>query len=203
MPLFSELLPELLDKLIPILRNKINNYHNMFTLPLTSEYWEEVLHRSFKESGFETTWTPNRSHAVGKDMELIGISNSRISCKSGQFLEPRDIKKKCVKFNGGRSTKYKTLEEKIKHFSNDHDDYYFCLAKESNFNKTYKLLIFPSSLCKVDKLEWIETASAGTYKGSGPFSATISKAMSSQLWSTIPLDLLEYKFDINTNATDN
>ncbi len=169
----------------------------MFDLPLIAEYWEEVLHRSFKELGHDTTWKPIRSHKVGEDMSLVGIEKSRISCKSGQFTKPRLLKKNCVRFNGGRSTKRKTLKEKIAYFSESHDDYYFLLAKNNPFNKTYKLIIFNSDICKVNKLSWKESKSGKQYKGIGDFIADISKSMSAQLWTTLPLDKINHIYNID------
>lgn len=192
--------PSLLPELLPILVKNIKLYHSLFSLPLIGEFWEETLHRSFEELGQPTSWKPNRSHAVGEDLRLDNIENSRISCKSGQFIASKQLgNKQCVKFNGSRSTSYESLEEKIAHFCKDHDDYYFLLAKNRNFDKTYKLIVFPSSLVKVDQLQWQESESGKEYKGSGEFIASIGKAMSAQLWTTLPLDKIPYIFDIDCN----
>ena len=184
-------------KIIPYLKHRIKAYHSMFSLPLIAEFWEETLHRSFGDLNYHTTWTPNRSHAVGEDMNIPSIVHSRISCKSGQFTTTRELKKLCVKINGGRSTKFKTIEEKIKHFSGDHDDVYCCLAKSKSFDKKYTLLVFKSSLIKVNKLKWNESNTGKEWHGKGIFNANIGKSMSAQLWSTIPLELIKYKFEID------
>ena len=189
----------IINKLAPFIEERVKKYHTQFNLPLIAELWEETLHRSFMDIGLNTTWKPDRSHKIGEDMRIIDYNNSRISCKSGQFVNDRQLGK-CVKFNGSRSTTFNTLEEKIVHFSNDHEDYYFLLAKEPKFNKTYKLLIFHSNLCKVNKLNWNETSSGKSWSGEGDiFKATIGKAMSAQLWTTIPLSAIEYQYDINCN----
>ena len=190
-------IPELLDELVPVLTNRVKAYHTMFSLPLIAEQWEETLHRSFNDIGRNTTWTPDRSHAVGEDMRLEGIENSRLSCKSGQFVNDRSLGKTCVKFNGSRSTSFPTLEEKIAHFSKSHDDYYFLLAKDKNFNKKYKLLVFESPICRVDQLTWTESSSGKAWNGTGKFKAEIGKAMSAQLWTTLPLDMIPYQFEID------
>ena len=187
----------MVKKLVPILEKKIKAYHQMFSLPLIAELWEETLHRSFSEIGIDTTWTPDRSHKVGEDMRIPGIDFSRISCKSGQLITPRESKKNCVQINGGRSTKFGTIEEKLKHFAGNHDDLYCCLAKNKRFDKKYKLLVFPSSLINVNKLSWGDSASGKDYIGKGDFNAIISKCMSSQLWTTIPLELIPYTFNID------
>ena len=188
---------ELLDELVPRLTNRVKAYHTMFSLPLIAEQWEETLHRSFNDIGRNTTWTPDRRHAVGEDMRLDGIENSRISCKSGQFVNDRSLGKTCVKFNGSRSTSFPSLEEKIAHFSESHDDYYFLLAKDKNFNKKYKLLVFESPICRVDQLTWTESSSGKAWNGTGTFKADIGKSMSAQLWTTLPLDMIPYQFEID------
>ena len=190
----------LLPSLVPVLTRRIKDYHSMFSLPLIGEFWEETLHRSLEEVGQPTTWKPDRSHAVGEDMRLLNIEDSRISCKSGQFIKSKSLgNKMCVKWNGSRSTKFPTLEEKIKHFCDSHDDWYFLLAKNRKFDKKYKLIVFPSSLVKVDQLTWSENSSGKQYVGTGAFYANIGKAMSAQLWTTFPMDKIPYSFDINCN----
>ena len=193
----QQTIPELLEELVPVLANRVKAYHTLFSLPLIAEQWEETLHRSFKDIGKNTSWKPDRSHAIGEDMRLDGIENSRISCKSGQFVNDRSLGKTCVKFNGSRSTSFPTLEEKLAHFCESHDDYYFLLAKDKKFNKKYKLLVFESPICRVDKLTWTESTSKKSWNGEGEFKACIGKSMSAQLWTTLPLDMIPYKFDID------
>ena len=187
----------LLEKLIPVLTKRVKAYHELFSLPLIAEQWEETLHRSLQDIGYNTTWKPDRSHAVGEDMRIIDIPNTRISCKSGQFINSRELGTACVKFNGSRSTSHETLEEKIKHFSDSHDDYYFMLSKNKEFDNTYKLLVFESTICKVDQLLWTESKSGKAWNGTGKFVATIGKAMSSQLWTTLPLNMIVHSLDID------
>ena len=196
-PTMQQRLPLILEELIPVLTKRVKAYHQLFSLPLIAEQWEETLHRAFKHIGYNTTWKPDRSHAVGEDMRLEGIENSRISCKSGQFVNNRSLGKTCVKFNGSRSTSYPTIEEKIAHFCESHDDYYFLLAKDKKFNKKYKLLVFESSICRVDQLTWRESASKKSWNGEGEFKACIGISMSAQLWTTLPLDIIPYQFEID------
>ena len=187
---------EILQYLIPAIIRRVKLYHTLFELPLIAEQWEETLHKAFVDVGWTTTWTPSRSHAIGEDMRLIGIENSRLSCKSGQFINDRSLGK-CVKFNGSRSTQFASLEDKLTHFSQSHDDFYFLLAKEKNFNKQYKLLVFKSPICRVNQLNWVEAPSGKSWNGSGIFKATIGKAMSAQLWTTLPLHMISHSFDID------
>ena len=187
---------EAIREVLPFLIKRIKKYHELFSQPLIAEFWEETLHNSFVDCGHATTWKPDRSHKVGEDMRIQGIANSRISCKSGQFVTPRKGTPS-VKFNGSRTTSQDTLEEKLAHLCGDHDDWYFLLAKKKNFDKSYKLLVFESSKCKVDQLTWVENESGKQWIGTGDFQASINKSMSVQLWTTLPLDMVCYKYDID------
>ena len=105
-PSFSTFLTEKgLEVLVSAIEKRVKAYHEMFSLPLIAELWEETLHRSFIDCDLETSWQPTRSHMVGEDMRINGFTNSRISCKSGQFINNRTLGKQCVKFNGSRSNK--------------------------------------------------------------------------------------------------
>ena len=185
-------LPDIIEQLIPALTSRIRKYHEMFTQPLIAEFWEETLHNAFVDCGHNTTWKPDRSHKVGEDMRVGNIENSRISCKSGQFIKPRGGVDS-VKFNGSRTTSQKSLQDKLDHLCGDHDDWYFLLAKNKPFDKTYKLLIFESSKCKVNKLTWTENKSGKQFIGTGEFQASINKSMSSQLWTTFPMSMVTYE----------
>ena len=186
---------DVIREMLPFLTKRIKKYHELFSQPLIAEFWEETLHNAFADSGYATTWKPDRSHKVGEDMRVHGIVGSRISCKSGQIVTPRGGTPS-VKFNGSRTTSQETLEKKIQHLCANHDDWYFLLAKKKNFDKTYKLLVFESSKCKVDKLSWTENASGKQWMGVGEFQASINKSMSSQLWTTLPLDVVNHQYDI-------
>tara|TARA_Y100000389_G_scaffold152362_1_gene152342 strand:- start:12092 stop:12700 length:609 start_codon:yes stop_codon:yes gene_type:complete len=190
---------DILPTLVPAILRRVQLYHTLFELPLIAEQWEETLHRAFGDVGWTTTWKPNRSHAVGEDMRLPSIENSRLSCKSGQFVKDRSLGQ-CVKFNGGRSTQFETLEDKLTHFSQPHDDFYFLLAKKKNFDRQYKLIVFASPVCRVNQLNWTEASSGKSWNGTGDFKALIGKSMSAQLWTTLPLNMVGYSFDIDARG---
>jgi len=177
------------------IETRIKRYHEDFSLPLMAEQWEEVLTRSLKDVGLTPEWENDRSHKVGEDIYEKSIG--RISCKSGS------LEKSSVIFNGSRTTKFKTLDEKLEFLSSSHDDYYFMLAKDKKDikkkNFKYKVLVFPSTACKANSLKWEETK--GGWKGTGDFSAVISRSMSDQLWTTLPLEKVDHVFEINGNPS--
>jgi len=183
------------ETLARAIETRIKRYHEDFSLCLMAEQWEEVLKRSMEDVGLNPEWENDRSHKVGED--IVEKSIGRISCKSGSLGNGT------VKFNGSRTTRFKTLKEKVEFLSSSHDDCYFMLAKatkdikEKNFK--YKVLIFPSSTIKVDTLKWEETK--GGWKGTGDFSATINRSMSDQLWTTLPLEKVEHVLEIDGNPS--
>ena len=67
----KNIIVHIIKRIVPILKRLINAYHDMFSLPLIAELWEEVLHNAICEFGYKTTWTPDRSHKVGEDMRIL------------------------------------------------------------------------------------------------------------------------------------
>ena len=244
--------PSILPKLVPVLEQQIRSYHTLFDLPLKAEWWEETLHRALGRIGFSTTWLPDNSHQVGMDMSIPQIANSRISCKSGAIINCRKLGTQCVNFNGSRTTKQKTLAEKIKYLSLSKDDYYVLLSRKPAPKKkvftvkelkaelktlglsikgkkaelqtrlevvkpvqapkpqprhSYVVMVFPSSLIRLDQVEWEEKKNkTGTKitgwngickEGDDPrFCASITKSMSDQLWTTLSLSHIPHQFEI-------
>ena len=189
---------KLIAELGDAIETRIKRYHKDFSLCMMAELWEEILYRSMIDIGLDTAeWDNDRSHKIGEDISEDTFG--RISCKSGAL----DRTGRSVKFNGSRTTAYKTIEEKMEFFSESHDDVYFLLAKNDkdirSKNFKYKLLIFSSSTVKPTRLNWEETYSKkdasklSGWKGSGVegLSCIISKAMSDQLWTTVSMDMIE------------
>jgi len=142
-------------------------------------------------------------HAKKLKLQLSerGLSVSGIKSVLVQRLEEDDKKNgivtsSSVSFSGSRSSSYPTLDEKLAHFCKSNDDWYFLLSKPKDFKKEYTLLVFQSSVCKVDQLEWVEKGKG--WKGRGEFNASISaETASSQLWiDELPLNKIPYKFNI-------
>ena len=140
--------------LIKSIEKRLKIHHELYSQPVKAEQWEEILVQSIRENGNTASWDPG-SHKIGEDIstDIFG----RISCKSGSL----SIKKKgpeVINISGSRTTKHKTLEDKINHLSKSHDDYYFCLAKyKKDINSgeyRYYLITFSSTLIKPSNLKW-------------------------------------------------
>ena len=198
----------LMKELIPKLTTYIKDYHILFSTPMSGVLWEEIFDKALTDCKLDTTWKADGSHKVGEDMRILGVDKSRLSLKSG-VIDPSN---QCVTFSGSRSTKYISLQDKIDFFSKEHEDWYCLLAKKDRkkyrkeyrkkfpvFDKIYTVLIFPKKCCKINQLQWSEHPRGKSWIGTGIFEAKIQKQMSSQLWTTLPLDMIEYKFVIDCN----
>lgn len=133
--LLDAVLKPLLDRLVPALKRRMNYYHKRdegSDLPLIGESFEERLHKSFGDIGVFTTWKPNRSHTVGKDMVLKHFKNirlgkySKVSCKSGTIQMPTKkyptiptLKQKC-KTNGIRGYSNLKKQDLIQKLESNH-----------------------------------------------------------------------------------
>jgi hypothetical protein len=179
------------NRLTESIRKNVSNYHNTFDQPLKSTYWEEVLHKSFIDINFTTTWRPNESHRVGEDMRIDDLESSRISCKSGQILN-----NSVVEYSGSRTTRHRTLRDKIDFLATRHHDYHFMLAKSKPFNGIYRLLIIKEEMANVGDLDWHSDGDNYVSVG-GPFEAKIVHNMSGQLWVKLPLERVEHDIVID------
>jgi hypothetical protein len=194
---------KVMKQLIPLM----NCFHNSgISLPLTSEYFENILHNAFIKTGIATDWKPNRSHQVGKDMELYNYENSKISCKSGI------IQNNILTISGSRTSTHPTLEEKIHHLCIKRENWYLCLAKDKPFTNKYLLCIFKSELIteSIENVEaWKSTKyEDGTFKNASCLcvknikSIIQNKNTSNQFWCSIPLDAIDLKVPINININN-
>lgn len=191
-----------MNNLVMMIKKNVKTYHTIIRQPITGTIWEEILANSFNDIGYATTWNHwDNSHKVGEDMRLVGIDRSRISCKSGVFKNNK-ILGPCVEYSGSRTTKHKTLGDKLDFLSMKSYDYHFMLSKNKIFDGTYKLLIIDASVCNVKDLEWTPNKNnkPGDYVTveGGDFKAEIRESCSSQLWVILPLGRVSYLFNIQT-----
>jgi hypothetical protein len=161
--------------IIPALTNRLNRHHELYSLPCTSEYLEELVSDALKEGGIDNDWEPNRSHRVSTDMESdIGS----ISVKSGI------VRDGYLRFSGSRLGRFKSLNERVDHIQNTRSDHYICLAKSNNFNpqlQVYQLFIFNKSTVDYSG-DWVSYPHQDTLMKEN-MHGFIVHSMSSQLWT--------------------
>ena len=148
----------------------------------------------------DSKWEPY-NHNPGEDMVTNYDGLRKPSLKSGV------ITNNVLTISSHRTTKYKTLDDKIKFLSNVPYDSYICLARPKNGVHNYKLIHFPKSLIDYSLINWEVTFSQKGHqtgwKGSnenGTIQLRISKSMSDQLWIDIHESLVtiieEFNYDV-------
>ena len=172
-----------IERLGKELKSRIDDYHDMFTFPLKGELWEEVLSKSLKSIGVDNDWQPTGSHKSGSDMKVLQ-TGELISCKSGTIDNYGTLT-----LSGSRSTKYKTLDEKIDFFSNKQEDLYALLAKPPGVSAgipDYEFILFHTGLLDYRSLDWDKNKSGKAYVAENEhLSCRIQSSMSGQLWTDI------------------
>lgn len=188
---------KLVKKLVAKAKVKMLKFHELIRIPLKAEYWEDILDQSLQDIGDESIWYRFR-HTLSVDIESKFFG--KISCKGGILT------KKGLKFSGFRTTKYKTLEEKLKFLKIKKDDCYFCLTKNSNKNwdDTYKLIIFDSKLLndngRIFNIKNWSVINSGWEYQSKNFKLQILSGTSDQLWYSIKPEKLPYPHVIDINV---
>lgn len=185
---------ETFKKLIPILELNIKKYHELFDIPLKAEYFENILYKSFLELNIDTHWN-SMSHTISCDMtnDIFG----RISCKSGNF---KNIKKKnqlVLILSSSRTTKHKTLDDKIKFMNTKKEDSFFCLTN-SKEDKSYKLLYFESDMLNINNVIW-KVDNIGWKGNRTGLDIEIRKSMSDQIWYILDNKQLEHTLEHTLN----
>lgn len=149
---------------------RIGLHHELYDFKIDSLAWENILHKSFLKCGINSKWITG-SHSEGVDIYVDGI---RISCKGGTISGKRNPR---LKISSHRTTRFKTLEEKINFISENHEDVIWSLVQIDS--STYRLHIFEKPDFKL--FDWSVTKS-GWSAVSGLNRASISRSMSDQLW---------------------
>ena len=194
--------------LISQLRDKLKLHHSLYRTPIKDVYLEDIWDQCINPNG--SNWKPC-GHQSGADTKLENqeVSESYQN-KSGQLLK----NKTQVKISSHRTSKYKTLEDKVNFISEKHCDKYVLLSRDEKEwekgRRIYYLMIFDSALFDFKSLTWTaKTITRGQNKGqengsfvgtkeNGRFSAEIQSASTSnQLWVTADIDYLGGYASIN------
>jgi hypothetical protein len=163
----------------------IQPFHDKYIVPITAELWENMLFLTLKSLGFDISWKC-ASHQVGTDLTIHKFDEHlNISAKSGTI----DKDKRLKNVSSYRTTKYKTLQDKIDYITESHQDYYFCLAKKTPFveNPIYYLYIFENDNVDFTSGIWTEKYNksnnhTGWNYETENVKAEIKKGTSDQLW---------------------
>jgi hypothetical protein len=183
---------KIINQASSFIKNEINKWNNFSMFPLKGELWEERLANAFANAGIPNNWEPDGNHKPGIDFSLNAESFS-YSCKSAV------LKKGILTISSYRTTKYKTLSEKIDY----HDSpaakpftHYAVLVRDID-NKQQVCIFIDKDYISAQSLSWQETiGTKGKNKGkvngwtgtSDAVSMKIQKQMSDQFWYYINWD---------------
>ena len=116
-------------KLTKDLIKNFNSYHNLLDVPINGIVWENILYNVLLKQSKNVIWN-YKSHKTGEDIKFENIG---ISCKGGRL---QGKNKDRLKISSYRTTVYKTIEEKLDYFDENHEDVYFCLSYEETKKQT-------------------------------------------------------------------
>lgn len=179
--------------MIQQITDKIVKHHELYRFPVKAELWEDIFDSVINGGG--KRWNMG-SHKVGPD--VTSPEGIRYQLKSGMV----DIEKDIIQWSGHRTTKHKTIQEKVEFISKKHCDKYAMLARDKTdwerHEQKYYLLIFDAKFIDYSKLPWSEFVDIKDGKVAGwegkddtlQYSAKISRSMSDQLWTTAKLSYL-------------
>ena len=165
-------------------------------LSVKAEQFESLFAQSTNSN-----WTPY-NHNPGCDMETNYDGLKKPSLKSGI------IKDDYLKISSHRTTKFKTLDEKINFLNNTDYDSYVCLARPDGKIHNYVLIHFSKSIINFKDLIWSENFDKkGNNKGwsavnqNNTIKISIIKSMSDQVWIEIHKSLLNFIKEFNYEIT--
>jgi len=158
------------------IKKRISLHHQLYEVKVSASLWEETLHRSFLDANLSSHWNKS-GHQSGAD---VVANNVRFACKSGEIMGKRDPK---LSISSHRTTSYKTIEDKLKFLSENHEDVIASLVNTSE--QEYSVLLFERP--KLHDLPWVETSAGWAATNEDGSSFTITKSMSDQLWMKLNL----------------
>jgi hypothetical protein len=182
----------------------IEKHHKLYRFPVKAELWEDIWDQTI--NGWDSNWNGG-SHSSGADVIFEDKDEIRFQNKSGAI----NLDKNTVRWNGHRTGKHKTIQDKIDFISQNLYDKYVMLGRNKkewdSGIKRYYLLMFNSDKIDYTKLDWKEifnkdnkiTGWNGT-SSDVPYTAKISKSMSDQLWTESDIDYLGKLYTIDIGS---
>lgn len=199
----DELIKNMIGYITPYIGNEIEYHMNNHIIPLSSQIAEECFYFSFVKSGIcdkNIKWNIN-SHSSGGD---VGMHYPTFSVKGNKII------KNSFSISFNRTTKYKSIQEKIRFFKNEmiqHGNIILFLRNELESHTEIMVLYINANKCKelsFDNYNISETFSR-TSTSSGwktdkinSCYLEITKATSDQIW----FHCQDYKQFIDNNKNN-
>ena len=168
---------------------RFESYSGIIRYPIKGEVLEELLTQAFEAAGLVANWNMG-SHSPGSDISMVSKNGHKISLSVKSALI-KGVHKKKMSISSFRTTKYKTLEEKLDYFDGPgkNFDYYLVLARMEDKNekrtgfREYILYLMESDFIQAKDMVWKEVSSGWqTERCKNGHDIKIQKAMSDQFW---------------------
>lgn len=173
--------------------DRLQLYHTAARHPCKGEVLEEYIAEALVFADFKDVIGIPKSRTVGEDIRMTFNGRSlRISCKSGNLKCGRKNTGELFDVNGleissVRTTKFKTLCEKIEHINGDHED--IVMSVSSTLLDNYKKYV----VTVIDPIKYNQDVNWEIYgKNNDNYrceiegvNAKIVHSMSDQLWYTL------------------
>lgn len=185
------------NELIKNVTYLIQVYSKYSAVPIEGLTWEFISYCAFRKTYGNCEWNVG-SHKEGSDISVkINGKKINISVKTNRA----DGKKASI--SSYRTTRYKTLKEKIEFIkeTNSSFNYYFLLLKNMTSQVvTYDIFLIPSNVFSCyDLNKWKEEEKTWIYEDDR-FKAKITKSMSDQLWYYFNVDYIQPYFVTKVNV---
>jgi hypothetical protein len=170
------------DKVLDDIQRRIYAHYEVYPeININSILWECILAYALRTEYSSVIWTPG-SHKKGEDINCNGV---RISCKAGKITKLKS--NPVISISSHRTTRFKTLDEKLNFLSQKHEDVVYSLSSMDN---TYRLTIFTPP--DVNQFDWHEMSKK--WRGVDKLGniLDITKSMSDQYWMKLVYAHMKY-----------
>lgn len=160
-------------------------------ISVSGEYWELILKQSYEAINYSCEWKSG-SHKSGTDVTVLSplIRYPEISCKAGEIKLDSIGKPKTLNLSSFRTTRFKTLQEKIEFIGRDHEDIIYSLSSSLlNSHRKYVLTVLLPPNEIFTRMTWKETDNGDYYADETEYiTAKITQSQSGQLWYNVSYD---------------
>lgn len=161
---------------------QLNIFHSLFKNNRPKgELLEELISNALSDAGVDHEWECY-SHNSAYD---IKIGDTEVSVKTGSVT-----KKGIMSISSFRTTKHKTINEKIIHVEKNKSDVMILCPF---IDDAYHVYVIDTKVLSLTNRHWIEDAKGNFKSIDNVVDASFTKSMSGQLWYKVNLEKLSIK----------
>lgn len=169
----------------------LETHHRLYEqVHVSATYSEELIYNALRKNKIHCSWVCG-SHTPGVDITIYPNARNRlnpigVSCKGGTENKTH------LEFSGSRTTKQKTLSDKLDYITNGDIILSLVCDRAAKGLFYYSLHTIDASLLDYKSLIW--TKEPKKFHGRGSFEAKITHSMSAQVWTSIPKKFIHQTF---------